>query len=123
KATASSNSLAANVGEVLNDRLIAPAVGELRKLLAGDSDGNSLEDESAIVIANPQAGGIPGDPNSTDGQLIAKITTQVQRESTIRRVGLTYVVHVGFSAASVAKADRIANAFIDAYVSQQLGLK
>jgi capsular exopolysaccharide synthesis family protein len=115
-----SNSIGADIGEALSERVIAPVTGELRKL-AGANDTDSFVGDQTTTSEPGNA--VPSDPNSPDPQLIGKVTTQLQRQSSIRRVGLTYVVHVGFSASSSAKAERIANAFIDAYVAQQLGVK
>src|SRR6266478_6555227 len=47
----------------------------------------------------------------------SKIIDAVQRHSNIRRVGLTYVVRIGFSSISPAKAERIANALMDTYMT------
>jgi capsular exopolysaccharide synthesis family protein len=115
-----SNSVGAEIGQTLNDRVIAPLTGALKKL-AGTNDANSL-DEDSIVVSDPATAVAP-DPAAPDPKLIDEIITKVQRSSAIRRVGLTYVVHVGFSASSPGKAERIANAFIDAYVAQQLNVK
>ena len=120
KKAAKSNSIGAEIGEAINDRVIAPVTGELRKLAGADA--NSLDDDS-VVVSSPEDAAIAADPNSPTPQLLEKVITTVQKQSAIRRVGLTYVVHVGFSASSSPKAERIANAFIDAYVAQQLNIK
>jgi len=41
----------------------------------------------------------------------------------VQRVGLTYVINVGFTSSSPAKAARIANAFADRYMTEQLDAK
>jgi len=60
-------------------------------------------------------------PTSADA--VTRTADLVQRRSRIRRVGLTYVVQVGFVSTSPAKAQRIANAFIATYMETQLANK
>lgn len=51
---------------------------------------------------------------------ITRTTDLVQRRARIRRIGLTYVVQVGFVSASPKKAQQIANTFIETYMETQL---
>lgn len=50
----------------------------------------------------------------------AKVVDEVQQRTLARRVGLTYVVHVGFSSHDPAKAQKITNAIVDAYLARQV---
>src|SRR6267154_1223513 len=55
KTAAHSNSIGADVGQIINERLIEPVTGELQKLgLSGAPDTNSLDDDSSIVVSSPE---------------------------------------------------------------------
>jgi capsular exopolysaccharide synthesis family protein len=56
-------------------------------------------------------------------QIRAKVIDEVQRRTLARRIGLTYVVHVAFSSTSPAKAEKITNAIVDAYLARQVTQK
>jgi capsular exopolysaccharide synthesis family protein len=61
------------------------------------------------------------EPQVTDNSVwIDRTTMEVQRNTFIRRVGLTYVVRVGFGSQSAAKAQKIADELISAYMDRQL---
>src|SRR6185312_5223619 len=53
-------------------------------------------------------------------QLVSRIADRVMTRTFIRRAGLTYVVQVGFTAASPRKAAMIANTYMDEYLRKQL---
>jgi capsular exopolysaccharide synthesis family protein len=55
--------------------------------------------------------------------LIARVTDRVSLRARIRRVGLTSIAQVGFISASPAKAQTIANAFIETYLQRQIVAK
>ncbi|RAK58378.1 capsular biosynthesis protein [Phenylobacterium hankyongense] len=55
-----------------------------------------------------------------DPRLVARVTSTVLAHSWARRAGLTYVVQVGFTSSSPAKAALIANTFMDSYLQRQL---
>ncbi|MBV9995266.1 MAG: AAA family ATPase [Caulobacteraceae bacterium] len=56
-------------------------------------------------------------PSSVD---VARVAQNVLGHTRIKRVGLTYVVNVGFAAHTPLKAERIANAYMDTYLQRQL---
>ncbi|HVA12428.1 MAG TPA: AAA family ATPase [Stellaceae bacterium] len=60
----------------------------------------------------------------TDGlsteQAVNRTVDAVQHRTFVRRVGLTDVVHVGFSSRDPSKAQKIANGVIDAYLARQV---
>lgn len=56
-------------------------------------------------------------------EIISRTVQRVQSRTQIRRVGLTYVVQVGFVSGSPQKAQRIANALMQAYMDHQLDQK
>jgi polysaccharide biosynthesis transport protein len=56
----------------------------------------------------------------TPEEMLRKTIDAVQRRTFARRVGLTDVVRVGFSSGDAVKAQHIANALIDAYLSRQV---
>jgi polysaccharide biosynthesis transport protein len=56
----------------------------------------------------------------TPEEMLRKTIDAVQRRTFARRVGLTDVVRVGFSSGDAVKAQNIANALIDAYLSRQV---
>src|SRR5262245_54224847 len=63
-------------------------------------------------------------PKNADNSVwIDRTTLEVERHAFIRRVGLTYVVRVGFQSRSADKARVIADAFITAYLDRQLNEK
>ena len=53
----------------------------------------------------------------------ARVVDAVQRRTSVRRIGLTYVVRMGFSAGTPAKAEKITNALIDSYLARQITQK
>lgn len=57
---------------------------------------------------------------TTPEQILTKTVNAVQRHTSARRVGLTDVVRVGFSSSDPAKAEKIDNALIDAYLARQV---
>jgi capsular exopolysaccharide synthesis family protein len=56
----------------------------------------------------------------TPEEMLRKTIDAVQRRTFARRIGLTDVVRVGFSSGDPIKAQNIANALIDAYLSRQV---
>lgn len=64
------------------------------------------------------------DPTRTDNsRWISRTTNAVMRNTFVRRVGLTYVVRVGFTSGDPDKAQKIANEVIDSYMARQLDQK
>jgi len=55
--------------------------------------------------------------------LVKKVVSAVEARSTIRRIGLTYAVQVGFTASTYDKAQRIANGLSQAYLQRKLDEK
>lgn len=65
----------------------------------------------------------PGDGVQGADARIEAVVDQVRRRLVIRRVGGAYVMDVSFTAEDPAKAARIANAFADQYLQEQLQSK
>jgi capsular exopolysaccharide synthesis family protein len=64
------------------------------------------------------------DPTRADNsRWISRTTNAVMRNTFARRVGLTYVVRVGFTSRDPDKAQKIANEVIDTYMARQLDQK
>jgi capsular exopolysaccharide synthesis family protein len=95
--------------EVLKSRALAQAVAERLKLY-NDPEFNSRH-KLGVTRAKPSA------------QDLQRTTNAVMARSRIRRVGLTYVVDVGFAARSPWRAKQIANTFMDTYLQRQLDEK
>ena len=92
--------------EVLKTRVVAERVVERLRL---DRDPEF----------NPAAakGGAAYRPDShTVNQVIDRVSWGLD----VRRLGLTYVIEVAYKAQSAAKAARIANAFVEEYLAQQI---
>lgn len=56
-------------------------------------------------------------------ELTRKALQRFEQNRTVKRLGLTYVMEIGFSSRDPAKAARIANAIADAYIVDQLEAK
>ena len=77
---------------------------------------------AAIFGARPDEGG--GDRDPVDMQRTKEAAIEAVRDRlTIRRVGLTYVMNVSFASEDPAKAARIANAYVERYLLEQLETK
>ena len=77
---------------------------------------------AAIFGARPDEGG--GDRDPVDMQRTKEAVIEAVRDRlTIRRVGLTYVMNVSFASGDPAKAARIANAYVERYLLEQLETK
>lgn len=64
------------------------------------------------------------DPNAAPSERrLASVTNAVMGRTYVRRVGLTYVVQVGFMSESPQKAQKIADTFVDLYLERQLAQK
>jgi len=95
--------------EVLRSPALAEAV--VRKLnLHQDPE---FQPRAAGMIAR-----LTGRESTADA--VTRTTDIVQNRAQIRRIGMTYVVQVGFVSASPAKAQRIANAYMQTYMEMQL---
>ncbi|HEY3778692.1 MAG TPA: AAA family ATPase [Rhizomicrobium sp.] len=90
--------------EVLRSPAIAEAV--VRKL---------------ALYRDPEFGGDP-QAKLTD-ETMRQAVAAVQARSTIRRIGLTYAVQVGFAAGSIDTARRVANGIVNAYLARKLDEK
>lgn len=65
-----------------------------------------------------------GDPQAKpDDSSMRKAISAVESHSTIRRIGLTYAVQVGFAAKSIEMAKRVANGIVQAYLARKLDEK
>ncbi len=84
----------------------------------------AIAEASARKLAlykDPEFGGTPS-TTPTD-EVIRHVVSAVEANSRIRRIGLTYVVQVGFLASTTAKAKQIADGIVDAYMSRKLDEK
>ncbi|AWL99647.1 polysaccharide biosynthesis tyrosine autokinase [Bradyrhizobium amphicarpaeae] len=60
---------------------------------------------------------------SSEFELTRRALERFEKNRTVKRLGLTYVMEIGFTSKDPAKAARIANAIADAYVVDQLEAK
>ncbi len=60
---------------------------------------------------------------SSEFELTRKALQRFERSRSVKRLGLTYVMEIGFTSHDPAKAARIANAIADAYIVDQLEAK
>jgi succinoglycan biosynthesis transport protein ExoP len=63
------------------------------------------------------------DEPTSEFELTRKALARFEKERSIKRVGLTYVMDIEFTSVSADKAARIANAIADAYIVDQLEAK
>lgn len=68
-------------------------------------------------------GTVTGGHASSEFELTRKALQRFERNRTVKRLGLTYVMEIGFTSRDPAKAARIANAVADAYIVDQLEAK
>jgi succinoglycan biosynthesis transport protein ExoP len=64
-----------------------------------------------------------GQSASSEFELTRKALGKFEKSRTIKRIGLTYVMDIGFTSLDPGKAARIANAIADAYIVDQLEAK
>jgi succinoglycan biosynthesis transport protein ExoP len=95
--------------EVLKSPAIAQAVTQ-RLGLYKDREFNPR------LARNPKAGAPTRDQ-------LDQVAANVARHLRVKRVGLTYVVNVGFASRSPVKAAAIANAYMNSYLDRQLDQK
>lgn len=106
--------------EVLRSRTLADKVV---KTLGLDNDPEfnpDLAPKSLLDRFKPagRPAGAPGSARTHDA-----VVSSVLANLSIRRAGLTYLINVGFTSTDPAKAAKIANAFADGYIEQQLEAK
>ncbi|WFU39459.1 polysaccharide biosynthesis tyrosine autokinase [Bradyrhizobium sp. CB82] len=68
-------------------------------------------------------GSVTGGHVSSEFELTRKALQRFEHNRTVKRLGLTYVMEIGFTSRDPAKAARIANAIADAYIVDQLEAK
>jgi succinoglycan biosynthesis transport protein ExoP len=69
-------------------------------------------------------GGLFGDKEaSSEFELTRKALATFDRSRTVKRLGLTYVMEIGYTSSDPEKAARIANAIADSYIVDQLEAK
>jgi polysaccharide biosynthesis transport protein len=73
------------------------------------------------LYQDPAFGGIAN--SAPTEQTMRNAIAAVLAGSRIRRIGLTYVVQVGFVARTMERAEQVANAIVEAYVSRKLSEK
>ncbi|WP_336979186.1 GumC family protein [Brevundimonas nasdae] len=104
--------------EVLKSPQLAAQVVQTLDLIR-DPEFNTRLRSSPLTKHLPRA-----TPAPTDAQIERQqVIDAVRRRLTVRRVGLTYSMAVGFTSESPIKAARIATAFADAYLQSQLTAK
>lgn len=119
--------------EILKSRQLASRVVEALGLQNDPEFNAAIRKKSGLSAIVAGASGLftASAPDNVRRQLTAE---QAQREServvdavrdrlSIRRVGMTYVMNIGFTSASPQKAARIANAFAENYLLEQLEAK
>jgi capsular exopolysaccharide synthesis family protein len=74
------------------------------------------------LYQDPAFGGAP-DAKPTDDAVMRRVVGAIQAGSRIRRIGLTYVIEVGYAAKTTAQAKRLANAIVDAYINLKMDEK
>ena len=87
----------------------------------GGAGGSIISTVTGLIgrIANLFSGSEP----SSNFQLERRAADAFQSRLTVKRVGLTYVISVGFRSLNADRAAQIANAVVDAYVVDQLEAK
>jgi polysaccharide biosynthesis transport protein len=93
--------------EVLKTRVVAERVVSRLKLYT-DPEFNPEVSRAGAASYRP-------DPHAMD-----KVIDRVSAGLDVRRLGLTYVIEVGYRAHSASKAARIANTFVEEYLAQQI---
>lgn len=58
-----------------------------------------------------------------DPELLRDLATQLQKGLSIRRLGLSYVIEVSFTAPNPEQAAKVANAFMKAYIDDQISVR
>jgi polysaccharide biosynthesis transport protein len=120
--------------------IIHPASGNLTE--SGDAQSAPAPDTSAVdteveVIRSPAVAeavarklelykdsAFGGSAAATPSdELMRRVVSAVEANSRIRRIGLTYVVQVGFLASTTARAKWIADEIIDTYMARKLNGK
>jgi len=131
--------------EVLRSRALAEEVATKLKLYDDPEFNSGLKNDKLIILnwtwpfrlhtevsrpnlswLLPKSSKEPSDVDTTktdNSRWLSRTTNAVMRHTFIRRVGLTYVVRVGFASGDPIKAQDIANAVIDTYMARQLNQK
>lgn len=108
--------------EILRSPAVAEAV--VRKLnLTQDPEFGAGGRPGLIHRAIAAATGSAPSPQLSQTEIMRRTVAAVMGRSRIRRVGLTYVVQVGFVASTTEKAETMANALVAAYMQQKLDQK
>lgn len=103
-------------GDLLSDSAVDTEVEVLRSPSVAEAVVRKLK-----LYDDSDFGGSKGDAPSPTA--IQKAVTSVMGGTRVRRIGLTYAIEVGFVASTTAKAKRIADALIDAYMQRKLDQK
>lgn len=117
--------------EVVRSRALAERVVALLKLDADPEFNTALERQGftanlrrtvrgVLAMARPD-GAKKSSPGSSEAH--NNVVAGVIKRLTVDRVGLTYVLRIGFQSESPTKAARIANAFLESYIGGQLTAK
>jgi succinoglycan biosynthesis transport protein ExoP len=113
--------------EILRSRQLAEKVVKALNLQADPEFNPELAPPSLLAnvkasVKSALTAAKPDRVRDDDTPMTRTVTAFMERMS-VRRVGLTYLMNVGFSAESPAKASKIANAVVTEYLKGQLAAK
>jgi capsular exopolysaccharide synthesis family protein len=111
--------------EVLKSEHLARSVV---KNLSLQSDPEFAPSAGLLAAIQGVVGGIVeaalgGSPTSTESDHLARVVHRLQKNLTIKRTGLTYVVSIDYRSLDPNKAARISNAAAEAYLDSELASK
>ncbi len=119
--------------EILKSRQLASRVVASRGLEQDPEFNRALRDKGAVESLIDGVGSLFGAaaPDDVRRQLTQeqaqrqteRVVDAVRSRLSIRRVGLTYVMNIEFTSSSPEKAARVANAFAESYLLEQLEAK
>ena len=108
--------------EVLKSENVASAV--IKKLhLSEDSEFAGSGGGLIGALITAVVGQFAPDAARSDFEVNRQAMREFQRRLSVRRLGLTYVIQIGFESYSPERAAQIANAIADAYIDDQLEAK
>ncbi|MGH9611535.1 MAG: Wzz/FepE/Etk N-terminal domain-containing protein, partial [Bryobacteraceae bacterium] len=105
--------------EILRSPAIAEAVVKQLKLLDDPEFGAAARPGLLRRTVGALIGGAAPQP-LPQSEVMRRTVAAVMGHSRIRRIGLTYMVQVGFVASTTQKAETIANAIVAAYLQSKL---
>ncbi|MBV9991142.1 MAG: AAA family ATPase [Alphaproteobacteria bacterium] len=116
--------VASNLAQPANEQAVLPpdtsAIDTEVEVLRSPAVAEGVVRKLALY-KDPEFGG--NAKADATGDVEKNAVLAVVARSTIRRIGLTYAVQVGFSASSTAKAQRIADTLLNVYIQRKLDQK